>query len=118
MRWFRGLFGKKRNALPPVPDSVDTWAPGDLAECVDPGPWYRFTAPSEAHSNGPTCGDTRIVAGVTIYETGSGPAQFLSFERWGGHRFAACAFRKITPRADETGIADADFVRKLKRVNA
>lgn len=118
MKWFRGLFGKKRNALPPVPDSVDTWAAGDLAECVGSGGWFHNGDRNRPHSNGPESGEIRIVEAVVMADVSGGTAQFLSFARWPQYAFTAVTFRKVTPRADEAKIADADFVRKWKRVQA
>lgn len=118
MKWFRGLFGKKRKSLPPVPDSPETWRIGDMAECIGAGTWYHNGNRDQSHSNGPASGEVRIVEAIMTVAVSGGTAQFIGFARWPNSAFAASMFRKITPRADETGIADADFVRKLKRVQA
>lgn len=121
MKWIRGLFGKKRNTLPAIPDSTEDWCVGDLAECVANGMWWDCaTGNVNPHDVGPANGEIRCVTVLDDFPFGDGGSdvQFLGFARWPGSGYAACAFRKITPHADETGAADADFVRKMKRVKA
>lgn len=85
-------------ALDPVPPINEDWAIGDLAECLPPpdgGDWSVDTT-------GPVSGSISIVSGITLgkaRDTGEWgwALRLIGWPHW----WAACAFRKVPPRADE-----------------
>ncbi|MBN9504950.1 MAG: hypothetical protein J0I69_02895 [Altererythrobacter sp.] len=103
-RVFR-IFGRRCGKTATPPDSAEDWQPGDLAECVHPGPWYRTRDGREGP--GPNFADRDIVRAVFIGESG---LQMLRFSRFGVRSYDALGFRKIRPQADELIAADAAFI--------
>src|SRR5690606_5465731 len=103
----------------PAGDSPEDWTPGDLAECLHPGPRYRDgMVPS---LNGPKPGEVRAVAMVTSgpdFFGDAAPITFLEFARWPDRRYPARCFRKITPRADEAEAAEPEFAALIRKVPA
>lgn len=111
----------KRRAVPTPPetppspaaggDSAEDWAVGDLAECID-DTWFFRTAFGWAKTeHAPTLGQIERVAVVRIING----RQFLQFKRYGDRQgYAATQFRKITPKADATERADADFIAAIR----
>lgn len=105
MGWLRNPF-RRRPAAPrpgdgPHPDSAEDWQPGDLAECIYPGPWYPLDG-----RTGPKKGDIRLVKAVER-ERGY---QFLSFNRFTPQIFQARGFRKVKLDPDRQFRREAEFV--------
>lgn len=103
------LFGRGAAVTPPERDS---WAIGNMAECVTDGPWSDCAGVA---FDGMTRGRVAIVVGIHVGRTLRGDTrQFLIFARWPGMMFEARGFRKLIPRADAATAADAAFIRGLK----
>lgn len=86
----------------------ETWEPGDLAECVVQTPWYRNGKPS-THA-GPALGERYVVQDTCKSPRGR---TYLRFARFAPRAYAANAFRKVRPQADESGAADASWTAAL-----
>lgn len=114
MAWPR--IGGRRLPLPPTDlPGHDDWQAGDLAECIIKGVWC--TPDGIPSLGGPQKGDCLRVARVspvTIPLVGK-EVLMLGFTRFGSAGYAAAAFRKIHPRADEATAADAAFCADLRR---
>ena len=115
MRWFRSLGRRLGKSTPAAhtgaPPGEEDWHVGDLAECVFAGPWHTLFGPSRI---GPALGEIRTVRGVkpsNVLVAGE-PITMLIFTAHHG-RFAASAFRKVTPRADAATRADEAFISSL-----
>ncbi len=103
-------MGRVRNPAGIADTAIAEWRPGDLAECLGDGTWCRRCRFAE----GPTFGEVRIVTEVHAGRDSKGkPALYLGFGRYAPRTFNAIAFRRITPRADETIAADAAFLQQL-----
>jgi len=104
------LFRKRR-----APDA-DQWQPGDQAECIVAGRWYRGGI---IPNTGPQLGEIRVVCSVVESShcvTGE-PATFLGFSRYSGV-FVSSGFRKVRPRADEREAAEPEFAKLLRKHGA
>lgn len=102
-----------RRADRAVEDRTRSWAPGDLAECVDGGFWVN--ARNEMRCD-PDRGWTGVVSVVHLAPDFFGRHRiFLRFQRWPDSMFDARSFRKLTPQADAATAADADFLQQLKQ---
>ena len=99
-------------SAPELPDSVEDWAVGDIAECIVTGHW--LTLGSGLWSPGPDQGDVARVIAVQIDSPFGAPLQMLSFSRFAPRSYHAACFRKIQPQADEAKRADAEFIAGLK----
>lgn len=86
------------------------WSVGDLAECVTRGPWFSFVD-GHRSENAPKFGDRFVVHEVAIGDSGY---VVLGFGRFGGRRYDARGFRKVTPRADARVAADGAFIDRLR----
>lgn len=106
LRFFSRRAGKPQGPGRPVGDSPEDWNPGDLAECVHQGPWFSCGGFDSAHGDGPKFGEIRVVESVMVESHMLlGQLTGLRFRRW-SKPFAANAFRKITPRADNATRGD------------
>ena len=93
-----------------------SWAPGDLAECVEQGPLFFRTPFGLVQTDGPGQGDIFKVIGVDIGTHFSGQqCVFLRFSAFTG-KYQSTAFRKVTPVADKAERADPAFLADLRRL--
>lgn len=92
-----------------TPPPAENWKPGDLAECINTGLWYRDGL--DPVRTGPNYAETRMVRQVIVRRHPLGGwVQTLVFDAWPRVTFCAHAFRKITPRADAAIAHDARFL--------
>lgn len=99
------IFGLARPDRVAGPDTAEDWNPGDLAECVYHGPWYRFR--DGRTGVGPSFRDRDIVRSAFVGDSG---LLVLRFSRFGDRTYDARAFRKINPQPDELVAADPAFL--------
>lgn len=114
MRWLRFL-GRRRTPLPPTDlPGCDDWQVGDLAERITRGPWVNDHG--QADEIGPQHGEVLRVAAVKLirHPFSGRMLLVLGFARFPSQLFAAVAFRKVLPRADEATAADAAFCADLR----
>lgn len=118
MRWLRNLpfFRRRDPSQGPVP--AEDWQPGDLAECLHAGPWFRSGI--IPNLNGPALGEIRMVKRVRIaIDPGTGlQSLFLRFSVHQNAWYVAHCFRKITPRAEEITRAEPEFIELIRRAPA
>lgn len=118
------MIGRLRNWLArrraPGPGGREDWAPGELAECIHPGPWFmggrwpRF-------GFGPRLGVVYRVTAVetpAIAEARQAGDVMLRFAAWPDKKWVSSAFRKVRLRPDAAEAADAAFVASLKPARA
>lgn len=111
MSFLSRIFGK-----PAGPADPESWQIGDWAECIHMGRWYLY--PHGTVSDGPRHGRIGRVTAVTIARVEGipgGKVLGLAFAGWPGQYFAATAFRKVNPRADEAIAAEAEFTELVRR---
>jgi hypothetical protein len=110
----RRLFGRKDSPATSAPGaSPETWAVGDVAECVGCGVWFCY--PTGAIGSGPLRGDTHRVTAIDILAAPiAGEDTYLSFSPW-PRKFSARDFRKVEPRADALVRAEPEFLALIKR---
>lgn len=116
MRWLK-FFSRRSGKGVAHGDSPDEWQPGDMAECLYPGPWFKGGLVPAGPGFGPVQGEVRIVAEVSVMSPFPDivpPATILGFSRYGPARFTATAFRKVTPRTEEALAADEAFIGQLR----
>lgn len=68
--------------------------PGDIAECIYPGPWFDETGPTE----GPALGSQSMVAGVFLGTRCEGKISAFALRFVGmprGRGWASTSFRKV-----------------------
>lgn len=95
--------------------STEDWQPGDIAECIHGGPWYKG-AIGPGNYNGPKKGQRLRVRAVGFFSDWRlPPSEMLVFGEFQPLRFCASAFRKVRPHADEAIAADAAFVRTIRQ---
>ena len=117
MAWFNPFARRKPHPLPPTQLlGCDDWHVGDIAECVNTGPWFGtdgLPAPS-----GPQHLECLRVAHIRMlaFPLRGIEIQLLGFTRFGAAGFAAAMFRKVTPHADATTAADAAFCAGLRNI--
>ena len=103
----------RRAGIATVPDA-ETWQCGDLAECINPGPWFRDGV--VPHSFGPALGDVHVVSYVAILpKPDLGCPAWLGFDRWPLRGFSSSAFRKTTPRLDAAIRSEPEFIALVGR---
>lgn len=101
---------------PSGPADPESWQVGDWAERVTMGQWTRL--PDHTPAAGPRHGQVMRVTGVAICRdplVKGGRILCLAFAGWPGEFFAASAFRKLNPRADEATAAEAEFTQLVRR---
>lgn len=111
MSFLARIFGR-----PAGPAHPESWQVGDWAERVTMGQWIRL--PEREPAAGPRHGQVMRVIGVAICRdplVKGGSVLCLAFAGWPGEYFAATAFRKLNPRADEATAAEAEFTALVKR---
>ena len=104
-----------RSRRPPAVANCEEWRPGDIAECISDGPWFRDAI--EPVASGPVTGDRLIVrkVGSSRHPIDGEQHQVLTFSEWPDRRFDGSCFRKVQPRADQAIAATAEFVADLHR---
>jgi hypothetical protein len=113
LSYFARFFSRRSGKTAGAPDA-ENWQVGDWAECIHMGQWRLY--PTGTVCPGPRHGRIGRVTGVTVVRVdGLGQILGLSFAGWPGEAFAASAFRKVNPRADEAVAAETEFTALVRR---
>ena len=110
MSFLARIFGR-----PAGPADPEGWQVGDWAERVTMGRWVRM--PAHAPAPGPRHGQVMRVIDIKLCRdplVKGGRVLCLAFAGWPGEFYAANAFRKLNPRADEATAAEAEFTALVK----